>query len=331
MKAYTYKNTKTNIPGFESTTHIHQMFGYGYETDTHFIHFYGKEPFYIISVGLTVVEPKVGTYMEWIEKRFGASEIQEMNMEVGHTIAAVYRPSLYNWDDIEKGLKINPTEQRSQEQALRILVEKLDEILLFVEPSKDGLKAYSHKIRELLILACTEAENQLRSLINKANYVPINGMNFTTNDYVKLLSITFLDEFQVGLKNYNSLVPFRPFKDWDSSNPTQSLPWYDAYNRTKHDRDQHFSSAQLHYAIDAVVANIVLYCTRFSPLTLINDTNTLSGLIKQIFNLEMIDSNRRSFYLPKLKLPVNFGSGCILYDSYRAKHNEDWIVDNFRV
>lgn len=331
MKAYTYKNTKTNIPGWETTTHLNQKFGYGYETDTHFVHFYGKEAYFIISVGLTVIEPKTGTYAEWIEKRFGATDVQEMEMEVGHTVEAVWRPSLFYWDDTQKGLKIDSNEQRKQEQALRILVEKLDEILLFIEPSCDGLKAYSHKIRELLILSCTEIENQWRSLLVKANHAPLNGREFKTNDYVKLLQSTFLDEYEIALRNYDSFLPSKPFKNWDASCPTQSLPWYDAYNKTKHDRDAHFSSAQFQYAIDAVAANIIMYCARFSPLILINDTNTLSGLIKQIFDIRMVDCNRKSFYIPKLTIPANMATGCIVCDSYLLKYNEPWTIERFNL
>jgi len=96
MKAYTYQNTKTNIPYFKETTHVSQKFDYGYETDTHFVHFYGKESFYIISVGLTVIEAKTPTtYLDWVEERFRAIEIEEMNIEVGHTVDSVWHPSLF--------------------------------------------------------------------------------------------------------------------------------------------------------------------------------------------------------------------------------------------
>ena len=327
MTAYTYKNTKTNIPHWETTTHLTQVYGYGYETDTHFVHFYGKEAFYIISIGLTVIEEKIGNYFDWLENRFGASEIQQMDMEVGHTIEGVWRPSLYYWDDTEIGIGINPFERRSEEQSLRILVEKLDEILLFIEPSIEGLKAYSHKTRELLILACTEVENQWRALLTKAGHSPLNGKMYTTQDYVKLLSKTFIDEFQVGLRNYNTFKPSKPFQGWDEKKPSKSLLWYNAYNKTKHDREQYFSSAQLQVAIDAVAANIILYCSRFSPLLLINDTNTLSSLIKQIFDIQMIDANRKSFYLPRLEFEPNTRKDCFVYDCYRAGHKKDWILN----
>ncbi|MBI9056040.1 MAG: hypothetical protein JEY96_19620 [Bacteroidales bacterium] len=327
MKAYTYRNTKTNIPNWEKTTHITQQYGYGYETDTHHVHFYGQKSYYIISTGLTVIEAKTKPFIDWIKHRFGAEDIEEIDLEVGHTVEGIWRPSLFVWNEIKNNLKIDQGEQHSQEQALRILVEKLDEILLFIEPSFDGLKAYSHKIRDLLILACTEVENQLRSLLNRANYNPLNRRMYTTQDYVKLNSVAYLDEYEIGLRNYSNFSPSKPFSNWDVSNPTKSLTWYNAYNETKHNRDQYFSSANLQAAIDAVAANIIIYCTRFSPFILINDTNTLSGLIKQIFNIKMVDSDRKSFYIPLLEFPSNTRTDCFVFDSYRNNHNKEWIID----
>jgi hypothetical protein len=328
MKAYTYKNTKTIIPNWETTTHLSQIYGYGYETDSHFVHFYGKKNFYIISVGLTVIESKNGTYLDWIDKRFGATDIEEMILAPGETIDSIWRPALYFFDDLKSGIKISEKEQRSQEQALRILIEKLDELLLFIEPSSDGLKAYSHKIRELLILACTEVENQWRSLLEKANWSPVNGRIFTTVDYVKILPVSHLIEYEIGLKNIDTFVPSKPFSSWTQSSPTQSLPWYDAYNKTKHNRDSNFQLSQFQYAIDAVAANIILYCTRFSPLLLLNDTHTLSGLIKQIFEIKMIDADRKTFYLPNLKFQADTRRDCFVFDSQKAGFQKSWNVNN---
>jgi hypothetical protein len=331
MKVYTYENTKTDIPNLENTTHETQKYGYGYETDTHFVHFYGqKEPFYIVSVGLTAIEGKSGLYTDWIQNHFGATNIEELELDAGNIIEGIWRPSLFYWEDIKNALNINSAEQRSQEQALRVLVEKLDELLIFIEPSINGLHSYSHKTRELLILACTEVENQWRALLNLANY-PVNGRNYTTNDYVKLLPVAYLDEYQIELKNYNSLSPHKPFSGWNASNPTQSLPWYDAYNKTKHNRDTHFSDATFQFAIDAVAANIIMYCVRFGALILLQDTNTLSGLIKQIFDIKIVNSNRKSFYIPELEFPSNTRTDCFIYDSYREKHNKSWIVNSFQV
>lgn len=88
-------------------------------------------------------------------------------MPIGDTVENLWRPSLYYSNDIQIALNIDPYEQRSAEQALRVLVEKLDDILLYVEPSQSGLASYGHKSRELLILACTEVENLWTSIFQK--------------------------------------------------------------------------------------------------------------------------------------------------------------------
>lgn len=326
MKSYTYENTLTNIPNWEKTTHQTQKFGYGYETLTHFVHFYGQEDFYTIHAGLTVIEEKNGSFNDWVIKRFGANNIEEMNLEVGTTVEGVWRPSLFYWEDIRNGIKTKENEQHSEEQALRILIDKLDELLLFIEPSIDGLNSYSHKIRELLILACTEVENQWRALLEIAGCIPINGKMFTTQDYVKILTPTHIGEYKVGLKNNSAFLPSKPFVSWDLSNPTKSIDWYDAYNKTKHNREYNFQDAKLKFAIDAVAANIILYCTRFGALILLQDTSTLSGLVKQIFEIKMINANRKSFYLPELEFPNDIRKDCFVYDSYRNKHNKTWNI-----
>ncbi|MBN2711033.1 MAG: hypothetical protein JXR97_01165 [Planctomycetes bacterium] len=331
MKAYTYENTLTNIPRFDDTLHVSQKYGYGYETDTHFVHLYGKEELFIISNGLTVLEGKNGTHFDWIKNRFGATNIEEMELEAGNTIEGIWRPALYNFDDTDKGININNSELRSQEQALRVLIEKLDEILLYIEPSSEGLESYSHKIRELLILAATEVENQWRVLLNRANEKPINGSTFTTQDYVKTLPFTFVEEFEVSLKHYSLFKPAKPFSGWNSANPTKSLKWYDSYNKTKHNRDRHFDEAKLKYAIDAVAANIALYCTRFGILRLLHDTTILTGLFKQIFDISMVNSDRKTFYIPELEIPKNTRKNCFVFDCYLSKYNKPWTLNKLKL
>jgi len=59
--------------------------------------------------------------------------------------------------------------------------------------------------------------------------------------------------------------------------------------------------------------------------------NTLSSLIKQIFEIEMFDLDRKSFYLPLLQLPPDTRKDCFVCDFYRAKRNQKWIVDDLTI
>lgn len=327
MKAITYKNTKTNLPGWREELHKTQKFGYAYETSSHFVHFYGKDRLYIISQGLTVLEEKKGTLNDWVTNVFGAQDIEDMVNEVGHTVDGIWRPCLHYKNDVYAGLGVTKYEQRSAEQALRILVSKLDDLLEYIEPNGPGLTAYSHRTRELLILACTEVENQWKALLKKSGVTPANGRTFTTQDYVKLHSKSFLAEYCIEMRNYNSVARMQPFATWTVAQPTKSLQWYDAYNRTKHDRDTEFSAATLQVVLEAIAANIALFCTRFSPIDLLNESKSLSSIVNQLFEISLNNSDRKSFYLPELSLPANTRKERLVYDSLREGHGKPWIVD----
>lgn len=322
--AICYRNTKTTIPGWVTNLHQEQEFGYAYETPTHFVHFFGKRRLYIISVGLTALEQKQGTLEDWVKTRFGAVEITPMKVAVGKTIDGIWRPSLIFQDDIQQGLSIDKFQERSAEQALKILVQKLDEILLYIEPSSHGLTSFGHKMRELLILAATEVENHWKALMAKAGI--ISPGPFSTNDYVKLCDKAHLKDFLIQLRRYQTVAPIKPFENWSSKNPTASLSWYQSYNKTKHDRDKHFDESTLQAAIDAVAANVVMHCVRFGPFQLLNERNQLSGIINETFDISMNDADRTGFYLPQLSIPKGTRNDLFVYDCYKNGHAQNWQV-----
>jgi len=304
MKAIVYQNTKTTLPNWVKTLHQDQPRGVAYDAGTHFVHYYGSDSgFYVLSVGLTVTEKKNGTLEDWAIRTFGASNIKKAIHPIGTMIQGVWRPGLYPFDGTLQGLGNSKYDQRSSEQALRLLVERLDELLLYIEPDTNGLNAYSHRTRELLILACTEVENSWKHYMHIAGAEPFNKNYFTTKDYVKLLFPLYLAEFEVVMKPYSLVAPLIPFMGWDAENPTKSLNWYDAYNETKHDRTKHFGKATLQHCLSAVAANLVLYCVRFGPFSLLEGRGTLSPLINQLFNIRLVGFNPESSYIPTLQLP----------------------------
>ncbi|MCG7534750.1 hypothetical protein [Pseudoalteromonas sp. OOF1S-7] len=233
---------------------------------------------------------------------------------------------MYYDEDIEKALDIDPFEKRSAEQALRVLIEKLDDILLYVEPDINGLNSYGHKSRELLILACTEVENSWVSLFKKASIQPENGRMYTTKDYVKLLPKACLNEFEIAFKNYSCLRKFQPFSNWAVANPTRSLPWYDAYNKTKHDRATSFNVAILENVMDAIAANVAMFCAKYGPFSLFRGSNTLSSLVNQHLSINLKNSDFTTYYIPKITLPEGTKRDLFVYDRYREGHHNGWNV-----
>lgn len=324
MKPVTFRNTKTD-PRW-STEPFHEMWprGYAYEEGGDFLYCCGQASglwqFIMGNATLTEGNAKGIDFRRWLDQRFGADGIVEMQLEVGTTIRGVWRPGLYFNDELLSALGGSEVALRSAEQALRLLVERLDELLLYIEPSEHGLLSYSHKTRELLILACTEVEDQLKRYLSLADYEKTAGL--TTNDYVKLAPELHLHEYQLVLRPYEAIAPIAPFCGWDGNRPTQSLPWYDAYNKTKHDRTEHFEDATLSHCLSAVAANVILFCVRWGPYFLLEGTGPLHSLVNQHFRIELSEPDVTSFYVPLVERPPGSGKDFCYFD--RRKQVRAW-------
>ena len=325
MRALVYRVTKHTIPGW-APFHEKEPRGIAYESDTHFVHMFGKDKgLWVISTDLTATQAKSGNLREWIDRTFGAVEIEEASCDVGHTIHGVWRPGLFFSEEVLQGLSATTVELRLAEQALLLLIQRLDELLHFVEPSPVTLQTHSHKARELLIIACTEVENAWKSYLRIAGVVPPAKGDFATNDYVKLLGPLRLTDYQASLPRYADIPLIRPFRGWSAAQPTKSLTWYDAYNKTKHDRSSHFSQATLWNCLQAVAANLALFSVRFGPFHLFHGGGTLAAFFNQLFTIELQDCAPSSFYAPKLALPSNQRMDLICFGSQELV--EPRIVD----
>jgi hypothetical protein len=140
---------------------------------------------------------------------------------------------------------------------LTTLTAQLARICRTVHPDDSNLDVYGDDIRNLLILACTEAEMHWRGVLLANGYCK---KTFTVKDYVKLVRAMKLDEYAVIFKNYPWLQPFIPFHDW---RPDNSLDWYKAYNSTKHDKEESFRCASLRHTFQAISACVAMVAAQF--------------------------------------------------------------------
>ena len=141
-------------------------------------------------------------------------------------------------------------------RAYQNIQASLDELFNYIEPSEGNLNAYGHKIRELLILACTEVECLLVKTLTDNGYE--TKVRYSTNDYVKCRDILGLGKFEVTLMQYPKLKIFKPFQSWKADSPTKSMPWYSAYNSVKHNRSDNIANANLEHLLDAISAIHIL-------------------------------------------------------------------------
>lgn len=144
---------------------------------------------------------------------------------------------------------------------LSALVRRLEDLCQVIHPDGSNLKAYGHDIRSLLLLACTEVESHWRGVLVANGFI---SSYFSTKDYILLSGPMRLREYGVAFHNFPWLEEIRPFALWKRSGPTKSLPWYDAYNATKHDREGQFSAATLQHCFSAVAACVVMTVAQFT-------------------------------------------------------------------
>lgn len=126
----------------------------------------------------------------------------------------------------------------------------------YIEPESSNLKAYGNKLREILILACTEVEYLWLKFLQENSYP--TKKSYSTIDYVKCLPHLKLSEYEVQFINFPSLGIFKPFGGWNDKQATKSLPWYDAYNAVKHNRGANMPNATLDAAINSIAAIRIL-------------------------------------------------------------------------
>src|SRR5271165_7207449 len=178
---------------------------------------------------------------------------RKLNVKIGHYFPRIWRGvydvnNYYCYNSI-KARKIFGNAYIGANVAASSIFDAVESLFRYVEPAKENLSAFSHKIREVLILTCTEVESAWRSVL-EANSTK-KKFSYTTKDYSSLLEPMRLKEWSVALKDYPDLGQFSPFYSWDQSQATKSLPWYDAYNAVKHHREERFKLANLGHLIDA--------------------------------------------------------------------------------
>lgn len=239
---------------------------------------------------------------------------KQKNKEIGVKYRHIWKPLMQN--DIEKELDFSVADAYRAKRELGILVQKLQEILLFVEPSEAGLKSYSHKARELLFLACSDLECNLK----KYNF----NRNKSMKDYIKLTEYIDLTKYKLSLVGYANPYKCCPFENWNELEPSKSIAWYDAYNQIKHNTDANFHLSTLENCINAIAANIILFAVRYSPRYLYEKDDICSNSIKS--SLDYRIENSMDFYIPifegersctgAFSVPYHFHNGKVIENCY---------------
>lgn len=153
----------------------------------------------------------------------------------------------------------NHNEYSNQLRQLEIILDDIEEVFKVVAPHSNQFSVYGHAIRNIIILACTELDARMQSIL-VSNGLQSIGRHFEMLDYYKLKEALKLDEYELSFYRYGDLGTFSPFSTWESN---EQLKWYKAYNNIKHNREKHFAEAKLFNAINAVMAYAIILIAQY--------------------------------------------------------------------
>jgi hypothetical protein len=158
---------------------------------------------------------------------------------------------------------LHPRYANSPENYIRafLLIQKdLMQLFDFIEPSDTNIACYSYRVHELLLRTCVEVEANLKAILNENGYQRSGNWNMR-DDYSKVNQSHRLSSYEIKVPNWNGNENVRrPYQAWLTNGP---LPWYQAYNNTKHDRHERFEEANFNHLIDAFCGLAALMASQF--------------------------------------------------------------------
>ena len=145
-------------------------------------------------------------------------------------------------------------------RAFLLIQNDINELFNYIEPSDQNLKTHSHRIHELLLRTCVEVEANCKAILRENGY--IKQSNWTVDDYRKIEQSHFISRYEVKIPTWQGQQSIRkPFNSWATSTP--SLTWYQAYNKTKHDRHINFADANFENLMTSACALAALMAAQF--------------------------------------------------------------------
>lgn len=136
----------------------------------------------------------------------------------------------------------------------------LAHILEYVQADNRNGSVFGYRIHELLMRTCVECEANFKAILQENSFT--KSGRWTMREYSRVDHSHRLSDYQVFLPSWRGTMgEFCPFGAWKEGKP---LPWYEAYNGSKHDRHESLSSANLQMLIQAVGGLLVLLISQFN-------------------------------------------------------------------
>lgn len=148
-------------------------------------------------------------------------------------------------------------------RAFLLIQKDLQRLFEFVEPSDGNLETHSFRIHELLMRTCIEVEANFKAILKENTFNPPgrSEKRWNIHDYWKVNKTHRLSSYKIHVPIWDGAQStFTPFQRWATA---ADLDWYQAYNRSKHDRHHEFKEANLRHLLNAVSGLLVVLSSQF--------------------------------------------------------------------
>lgn len=203
--------------------------------------------------------------------------IRKKSLKFNHYHPRIFRPSYPCGDSWEMQFAYLPEFITARKQLVR-LIRMTAKICETIHPTPSNFMSHGMALQEALILACAACEAQWKGILNANNY-SANGNSLHTKDYVKLRRPLKLDEYEIQFKFYPDLPPFKPYEKWQTTKPTKSLRWYDAYNKVKHNFVDDIHRANLKNLLNAVSALVIINAAQMGEEAVFFDQTEVGDMV----------------------------------------------------
>lgn len=154
-------------------------------------------------------------------------------------------------------------------RAFLLIQRDLQKLFEFIEPSDCNLKTYSYRVHELFMRTCIEIEANFKAILRENTYNPIDKKGqeipekrWNIHNYKIINKTHYLSSYKIHIPIWdgNNSV-FEPFKNWSTN--SSELFWYQAYNKSKHDRKNEFKEANFENLLNSVAGLLILLSSQF--------------------------------------------------------------------
>jgi len=205
-------------------------------------------------------------------------------------------------------------------RAYLLLQNDLENLFSYVEPADQNLKTYSHRIQQLLMRCCVEVEANLTAILSENNYTKRKMNDWTMADYKSVDFSHRLSSYKVRLPGWNGKENiYQPFEPWKNQ---EKLPWYDAYNKSKHDRHNNFSKAKFKALLASMCGLTALITAQFF------DIDFKPGKIGLAIAFEGYDSDDGMISAIGNMFRVGLPDDWLEEERYDFDWNELWSLDD---